>query len=311
MNRDVRSGTRASASQRAIKALRAEYPTAASAEAAVRLKARAIVRDARSLGWTGPPFDPEVLASLRGIHVVEGPATLDHDALIRPRPDRSLEIVWNPLPAPTRRRFSICHEIAHTLFADAYETIHYRGASRSRPDPDDELEVLCDVAASEFLLPYPEFQSDLDQAGVSLTAMDQLRERYQASREAVLLRIAGTTPEPIAVVILRNRLKPTETRKLAQASFAFEKGPERRLRVDLMSASRTFRGDLLRPHKSIPGDSVVYQLLEGTNVSVCGTEIWDSGRSLLPRCDVEALTIAPDGEGATRIAVLLRCADEK
>jgi hypothetical protein len=310
MSRDERSkDDQQNAAQRAIKALCAEYP-GVSAEAAVRMKARAVVKEVRRLGWSGPPFDPELLASLRGIHVIEGPASLDHDALIRPRADRSLEIVWNPVPPLTRRRFSICHEIAHTLFPDAYETIHYRGASRGRPDPEDELEILCDIAASEFLLPYPEFQTDLDEHGVSLDAMDTLRDRYQASRESVLLRIAGTTDHPIAVAILRHRLKPTESRKLAQASFSFEKGPKPRLRVDLMSASSTFRGELLRPHKSVPEDSFVYRLLEEGSVNGSGTEVWDSGRSSLPRCHIEALSIAPDAQGAARIAVLLRCCDD-
>lgn len=299
-----------SASLRAINALRAEYP-GDSAEAAVRLKARALIEEARRLGWAGPPFDPELLASLRGIHVVEGPASLEHDALIRPRPDRSLEIVWNPSPPITRRRFSIFHEIAHTLFPDAYETIHFRGASRGRLNPEDELELLCDIAAAEFLLPYPEFQTDLDAHGVSLSAMDALRERYQASRESVLLRIAGTTDHPIAVAILRHRLKPTEMRRLAQTAFAFDAGPQPRLRVDLMSASKSFRGELLRPHKSVPDDSFVYRLLEAGNVSAYAIEVWESGRSTLPACHIEALSIAPDTQGAARIAVLLRCCDDE
>lgn len=195
------------------------------AERAIREKARALVYRAREFGWKGPPFDPHVLASLNGIRVREGAPDMEQDALIRPIKERELEIVFNPVPPETRQRFSICHEIAHTLFPDAYEIAHYRHDRKNR-DPGQELESLCDLAAAEMLLPAVTFEPELATAGASLATMDALRERYNASREAVLLRIAALSAQPLAVGILTLRHKPTEERKRNQGTFDFLPPPQ-------------------------------------------------------------------------------------
>ncbi len=291
----------------AVKELLKEFPGLKDPEEAVRQKARALVEEARGCHWSGPPFDPEMLASIRGITVVEGTPALGHDALIRPRAGHKLEIVWNPSPPPTRRRFSICHEIAHTLFPDAYDVVHYRDAQREKSDPHHELEALCDIAAAEFLLPLAEFKRDLKALGISLDTMDELRDRYEASREAVLLRMVAVTSKPIAIATLSWRHKPKEERAMRQGRFGFADAPRPKLRIDLMAQSDSFAGPRLPVHKSIPDESCAYKLLEiGAPRSVSGIETWGTDRADLPECHVEAMRIPPGPDGPDRIAVLLQ-----
>src|SRR5262249_36742953 len=82
---------------------------------AVRQRARELIEQARSLGWTGPPFDPVILAGMRGIKVRPSSDELRQDAFIGMNEHGEMEIVWNQNRPATRARFSIGHEITHTF----------------------------------------------------------------------------------------------------------------------------------------------------------------------------------------------------
>jgi Zn-dependent peptidase ImmA (M78 family) len=49
-------------------------------------------------------------------------------------------------------RFSIAHEIAHTLFSDVAEQTRHRGGAATTTD-EWQLEMLCNLAAAEFVMP--------------------------------------------------------------------------------------------------------------------------------------------------------------
>ena len=61
-------------------------------------------------------------------------------------------IEYNPKQARERVRFSIAHELAHLLFPDASEHVRNRGGTPDISD-DWQLELLCNLAASEFVMP--------------------------------------------------------------------------------------------------------------------------------------------------------------
>lgn len=163
-------------------------PIEAIAEAARNLVFWALER-----GWNGPPFDPFALADLLGITTM--PTSEILDARTVPLGKSRFRIEFNPDRPRRRMRYSIFHEIAHTLFPDCAQIIRNRGVhNASRPD-DWQLETLCNVAAAEFLLP----TGSLGQASSlhpSVDAVLQLRKRYEASAEAALLRIRRLTTEP-------------------------------------------------------------------------------------------------------------------
>lgn len=265
--------------------------------ALVRTISREFVSWAVSCGWDGPPFDPFTLASLRGIKLRSGTSDMDVSAFIHPLDPETLEIVWHPdLPA-SRRAFSICHEIAHTFFPDAFELVHFRHTARDRFDPDRELEELCDVAAAELLMPLEPFVADLQSLGVSLDGQDALRARYGASREAVALRAMDLTADACAVAIVSERLKPTEERHGGRAASP-------KARIDLMAVSRSFTGPRLPRHKSVPEWSVVSKVLRNPELQSGASETWSTGEFDLPPCRIDVRTVPPGAGGVPRVIAL-------
>src|SRR5438128_858789 len=83
--------------------------------------ARAVVLDAVEAGWSGPPFDPFELASHLGIPVL--PSDDVADARLIPSASKGVSIEFNPSNPTSRIRFSIAHELAHTLVPDHAQTV--------------------------------------------------------------------------------------------------------------------------------------------------------------------------------------------
>jgi len=267
----------------------------------VRDLAREMLKRARALGWSGPPFDPVQLASIESIRVRQSDGPMDSDALIRALADGSLEIVWNQGTPPTRRNFSLCHELGHTLFPDAYEVVRRRSARRR--DPEDELERLCDAAAAEILMPAEEFIRDLTDLDLDGDTISTLATRYAASTEATGRRVATLSDRPCAVIFLTLRLKPTEKRRAKQRGLDFAGRtvePEPKFRVDYMTPSASF-GFLFPEHKSIPDDSCVYGALQTATPSA---ETWSTGKREVP-LRVHVLNIPHDADGQRRALALV------
>lgn len=80
-------------------------------------RARDLTLRAMDEGWPGPPFDPSELAKWLNLDVI--PCADIRDARIVPKPDLGLSIEFNPNRSRGRVRYSIAHEIAHSLFPDA------------------------------------------------------------------------------------------------------------------------------------------------------------------------------------------------
>src|SRR5262249_6210057 len=75
-------------------------------------------------GWTGPPFDPFWLAEWLRIPL-EARGDIP-DARLVPSGQASV-LQYNPMRPRGRLRFSVAHEIAHTLFPDHAERVRNRG----------------------------------------------------------------------------------------------------------------------------------------------------------------------------------------
>jgi O-acetyl-ADP-ribose deacetylase (regulator of RNase III) len=160
---------------------------------AIISEARRVVFQALESGWQGPPFDPIKLAELLGIQTQ--PNADVFDARTVPLGANRYRIEFNPDRPHRRTRYSIFHEIAHTLFPDCAEMIRNRGVHNASRRDEWQLETLCNVAAAEFLLP----TGALKEHGTLQPSVDtvlDLREKYEASAEAALLRICRLTSEP-------------------------------------------------------------------------------------------------------------------
>ena len=86
--------------------------------AVIEGKARELVLRARDAGWEGPPFNPLAIADVLDISV-EANAEIQDARIVSG--ESGLKIEFNPTQARERVRFSIAHEIAHTLFPDVAE----------------------------------------------------------------------------------------------------------------------------------------------------------------------------------------------
>lgn len=158
----------------------------------ITAEARAVVFDALERGWKGPPFDPFALAELRRIETVPRPDVLD--ARTVPLGESRFRIEYNPDRPHRRTRYSIFHEIAHTLFRDCGRMIRNRGVHNAARRDDWQLETLCNIAAAEFLLPTGAL-GEARNLRPSVDTILNLRERYESSAEAALLRITRLTTE--------------------------------------------------------------------------------------------------------------------
>ena len=159
-------------------------------------RARAIVTQAIDRGWSGPPFDPSELARQLGIHVVGRDDV--HDArTIADEADR-LRIEFNPSRPGPRIRYSIAHEIAHSLFPDCAEHVRNRAAYHELVRDEWQLEALCNIAAAEFVMPVGSFK-ELEAEESSIDQLLKERTRFEVSMEALLIRVAHLSARPIAM----------------------------------------------------------------------------------------------------------------
>ena len=156
-------------------------------------RARNVVMQALENGWNGPPYDPFELAEIRGIRLV--PTQDVVDARTTANASGRFTVEFNPTRPPARINYSIAHEIAHTLFSDCAQAVRHRG-THSQMAPDEwQLEMLCNVAASEILMPFGSL-AQKDIKDVSVDSVWDLRKRYRVSSEAVLLRLTRLTTTP-------------------------------------------------------------------------------------------------------------------
>ena len=222
--------------------------------------------DARNSGWPGPPFDPRILASLMGIECEESRKLVySEDAELQPTSDGKSIIRYNPDKPRTRQNFSIAHEIGHTFFSgyqDQYKARHKVG----RFDPSSEVEFLCDLGASEIILPAPEFDLDVIQKGISLESLEELSTLYEASEEASAIRMIKTDRYPCALMVLDYSHKPTELSKIEQTKRQLNlfddcssESPSMKLRVQYCIPSKQF-SDFIPPDKSIPESSPLHDV---------------------------------------------------
>lgn len=260
------------------------------AAAAIRLKARELIElHVASFGAPTLPINVDVLASLRGIRRSEELPLHSPDAELVPDGSGGVTMRVNPDRPDTRKRFSVAHEISHTFFPD-YTTKPWCRTDaryRDRTDPDDYLEMLCDIAAAELLFPEPWFSEDA--AAVSdASGLVDLVTTYHASREATTRRYAETSQDSVAAVFLTWKLKPTQKAIVGRKDQGnlFGVTPEEevrdalRLRIEYTAMSEGSRaeGHFLPKDKSVENDGPIY-LAASTGIPAEGECFLDLGQA--------------------------------
>jgi len=251
--------------------------------AAVRQVARDLVSEAFDAGWSGPPFDPLQLAALLKIEVL--PNDDISEAQLVPVAANQVRIEYNPHERPSRIRFSLSHEIGHTLFSDCEEAVRHRAAKKDANTW--ELEFLCDVAASEILLPYGVFVQDAKVVSPTIRDLMSLGDRYKASLEAVLLRFAETSEDPCSVIFAR-----------------FDDPTQVSLSVQYSKGSLGFQPTISRGY-AIPRSSKAYECINAGWTSH-GREHW---RVFNSEYDIECVGLPPTKyDNRPRVGILVSTA---
>lgn len=152
-------------------------------------KVRDLVFRAFESGWSGPPYDPFALAAFLGIEVSPSKDVIDAQTVTGS--GRRLRIEFNPDRPPARINYSVAHELGHSLFPDCAELVRHR-LKHSGATPDEwQLEMLCNIAAAEILMPVGTLRRD--DLEPSIDRLLELRKQYAVSSEAILLRILRLT----------------------------------------------------------------------------------------------------------------------
>jgi hypothetical protein len=155
------------------------------------IKAEALALVARS-GIVRAPFSPFILGSLKGVLRVKF-EPIGFDACLIPMTGGFEVRICSSHPE-TRQTFSMAHEVGHLLMMDPASPLRTarRETNIGSGASIQEEEFLCDIAASELLLPSPFFEADAQVAGPSLSSVLDLTGMYKASLTATIRRLVAS-----------------------------------------------------------------------------------------------------------------------
>lgn len=171
----------------------------------IKERAKKLVVESIDKGWKGPPYNPLDLARFLKIDISPNDNVIDARTI--PIGKNKFLIEYNPFERESRINFSIAHELGHFLFSDCSDEIRNRESKVAYGKGEQwELEFLCNVAASEILLPYGSFIEDANKANLNIHSLIELSNKYKASLEAVMLRFTSVTNKScgIAFATFRN-----------------------------------------------------------------------------------------------------------
>jgi O-acetyl-ADP-ribose deacetylase (regulator of RNase III) len=155
-------------------------------------KARELIFEYIQEGGSTDPLDPFDLARYKKLKVEPCEDVLDARTV---HTGGRLVIQYNPKRPRVRTRFSICHEITHTMFPDCATRVRNRATHEQMEADEWQLESLCDIGAAELLMPIGSF-TKLEKESLSLDTLLKLKDQLDVSTEAFLIRVAKLTKTP-------------------------------------------------------------------------------------------------------------------
>ena len=234
------------------------------------------------------PKDPierlTILASICGIAAVV-PMNIEQrrgekrDAVLVPNVSGGRSVIYNPTVPRSRVAFSIAHEIIHTFFPNSINGARFRNICASESKEANELERLCDLGASELLMPLSDFQRATATTGYTLSAVSALMEIFGSSFEATAFRLATAHPGVATAGLLRYRLRVGEQRQRnavtqtllfssTASSIDREETQPKYRRQSLHLSEACSDAYTIRWNKSFPLESVVYSAATNGDIQV-------------------------------------------
>lgn len=266
---------------------RSRRPLATDAELIVD-----VVADLIDVLDLAPPVDPEMVASYQGIRRIVRSPLAWAGCLVTEGDELTIHV--RDSDPVGRQRFTICHEVAHTFFPGFRFAPQYRCTPLSTRSARDPIEVLCDLAASELLMPARHISTALQSASFDLDTVHELAGDCDASIEAAARRLVSLWPEPCALIRLELMTKPSAP------------NAEPKLRVTSTFTNGTW--PYMPRHKSLGDHHVLNDCLNGAYVD-CVTDIDDLTKGVVGPVEVHARHYPfSDNEGVPheRVLVLAR-----
>jgi hypothetical protein len=154
-----------------------------------------------------PPFSPNEFADfLRIKEIVQ--ANLGNLGAILLRLNDGYLIKVNINHSPSRQNFSIAHEIGHILLDELVQNTNLTPMEFRTFNPQAHLrayaeakERLCDIAATELLMPENIYSKYLLELGISISTIEKLSNMFKVSLQASAIRIAELSTDPCMVII--------------------------------------------------------------------------------------------------------------
>jgi Zn-dependent peptidase ImmA (M78 family) len=150
-------------------------------------------------GISEPGLDVKRIAENRGAIVVEEPNENDFSGFLFRSSDSSPIIGVNANHAPTRKRFTIAHELGHLLLHSKsgvhvdQAIVQMRDATASAGVDEDEMEA--NRFAAELLMPRSFLERDLEALGPihadDERAIASLAKKYRVSPQAMAIRLSA------------------------------------------------------------------------------------------------------------------------
>lgn len=157
------------------------------------------------LNITTIPVDVAAIAAAQSFEIKESDLLADDEAGNTFIKNGRKIITVNKNDDPFRRRFTILHEIAHHVLglpSKHGEKLVSSELERVGTRPPEE--VLCDVFAAECLVPSHLIQPLTDQFPFTAATVQDLSNRFEASKQCVASRFARSSRDLLAYVFAEN-----------------------------------------------------------------------------------------------------------
>jgi hypothetical protein len=184
---------------------RLKHPAVKDTERVARLADSILLElDARA------PISLEMVASYQDVRSIVRCPLPNAACLVTDPVTGAVEIRLRNADHPRRQRFSGFHEVSHTFMPG------YQLQMQMRCDPpytggaEVDLETLCDVGASELLLPRRMVVGDLSRAEFGMQTVMNVADLYEASLQATGHRVVDLWPEETMFLVAEVQNKPTE-----------------------------------------------------------------------------------------------------
>lgn len=236
-------------------------------------------------GLSRPAKNLKILASFQDIIDIQECQMPDAGRLVPT--ERGLVVQVNASHLLPKRNFSACHEIGHTLipsFHDAGVLQRRIDLSTGEFNVDEEEEFLCDVAASEILLPTGEFLAAAPAQPLRFEILPYLASEFEASLEATANKLVRSGLANVAVIVWEMAWTPTQKRTLVDPGLSEGHGamlPPRKLRVRYAQCGGALARCFFPKSKSVPDGSLIHQAYAGSQIVRGEQSLFSGGKEEL------------------------------